>query len=140
MWKPYDLEKVVDCFKNDDELESFDILEMDTILLGEIVDEGVVQELDLSEHQLQDVFLDSCMDAVTYKETCYGVPTLNCCLSLSLAMEMQQRFSAPLKLETKVLRTCQKLWSTIGMSSRERKVLPWPQNDTSKFKNNLQNR
>ena len=74
MWKPYNLEKVVGCFKN----ESFDILEMDTLLLGEMVDEGVVQELDLSEHQLQGVFLDSCMDAVTYKETCYGVPTLSC--------------------------------------------------------------
>ena len=75
MWKPYKLEKVVDCFKT----ESFDILEMDTLLLGEMVDEGVVQELDLSKLGLhQDDFLDSCMDAVTYKETCYGVPTLSC--------------------------------------------------------------
>ena len=73
MWKPYKLEKVVDCFKT----ESLDILEMDT-LLGEMVDEGVVQELDLSEHQPQDAFLDFCMAAVTYKETCYGVPTLSC--------------------------------------------------------------
>ena len=74
MWKPYNLENVVGCFKT----ESFDILEVDTLLLGEIVDEGVVQELDLSKHGLcQDDFLDSCMAAVTYKKTCYGVPTLS---------------------------------------------------------------
>lgn len=51
---------------------------MDTILLGEVVDKGVVQKLDLSQYGMQDDFLPAGVDAVMYKGGCYGVPTLNC--------------------------------------------------------------
>lgn len=73
-WDPYDVDKVAACFKK----ESFDILEVDTILLGEVVDKGVVQKLDLSQYGMQDDFLAAGIDAVTYNGECYGVPTLNC--------------------------------------------------------------
>ena len=75
-WDPYDVDKVT---KNlSDDPNSFDVLEIDTILLGEIVDKGNVQKLDLSHHGLQDDFMAVGLDAVTYKGSCYGVPTLNC--------------------------------------------------------------
>lgn len=73
-WDPYDPDKVAACFQT----ESFDVLEIDTILLGEVVDKGVVQKLDLSKYGIQDDFLPAGMDAVTYNKDCYGVPTLNC--------------------------------------------------------------
>ena len=78
-WNPYSVEDVVDCLtskERDD--ESFDIVEMDTVLLGEVVDKGVVQRLDLARFDLNDALFPAAVDAVTYKGNCYGVPTLNC--------------------------------------------------------------
>ena len=75
-WDPYDLDKVVSRFKKDN--DPFDILEVDTLLLGEIVEKGVVQEVHFSKQKLQGVFLEPSVEAVTYKGICYGIPTLNC--------------------------------------------------------------
>ena len=46
--------------------ESFDILEIDTVLLGEVVDLGVLQELDANKYKLQEKFLDVGLNAVCY--------------------------------------------------------------------------
>ena len=75
-WNPYDLDNVVSCFETGQ--DCFDILEVDTLLLGEIVDKNVVKEVDVSKQKLQGVFLEPGMEAVTYNGRCYGVPTLNC--------------------------------------------------------------
>lgn len=75
-WDPYDVDKVAGNFSS--ETEPFDILEIDTILLGEVVDKGVVQPLDLFKYGLKDDFFSVGIDAVSYKGAYYGVPTLNC--------------------------------------------------------------
>ena len=75
-WNPYSVEKVADCLSS--HAESFDIVEMDTVLLGEVVDKGVVQRLDLARFDLDNALFPAAVDAVTYKGNCYGVPTLNC--------------------------------------------------------------
>ena len=75
-WNPYSVEKVAGYLTS--HADSFDVLEMDTILLGEVVDEGVVQQLDLARYDLNNVLFPAALDAVTYKRNCYGVPTLHC--------------------------------------------------------------
>jgi hypothetical protein len=75
-WNPYSLEDFTKNLSHDS--DSFDILEVDTILLGEIVEMGNVQEFDPAVDGLHDDALRVGMDAVTYKGSCYGVPTLNC--------------------------------------------------------------
>ena len=75
-WDPYDVEAVAANLSSKE--ESFDILEIDTILLGEVVEKGVVQQLNLSQYGLQDDFFAVALDAVSFKGCHYGVPTLNC--------------------------------------------------------------
>ena len=75
-WNPYSVEKVAGYLSSHE--ESFDIVEMDTILLGEVVDKGVMQRLDLARFDLDDALFPVAVDAVTYRGHCYGVPTLNC--------------------------------------------------------------
>ena len=75
-WDPYSVESVAS--KLTSKPESFDILEIDTILLGEVVDKGLVQRLDLAKLGFENVFFPAAKDGVTYRGNCYGVPTLSC--------------------------------------------------------------
>ena len=70
-WNPYSVDDVVGCLtskKRDD--KSFEIVEMDTVLLGEVVEKGVVQWLDLARFDLDDALFPAAVDAVTYKGNC----------------------------------------------------------------------
>ena len=58
--------------------DSFNILEIDTILLGEVVDSGVLQKLDHDKYKLQENYLDLALNAVCFKDNYYAVPTLHC--------------------------------------------------------------
>lgn len=55
--------------------EPYDITELDTVILGEVVDEGVAQELDLSKFG-RESFLPIPLVAMSYKGADYGVPSL----------------------------------------------------------------
>ena len=75
-WVPYEVDGVVNNLSS--KTNSFDILEIDTILLGEVVDSGVLQKLDPDKYKLRENYLDVALNAVCYKDNYYAVPTLHC--------------------------------------------------------------
>ncbi len=75
-WDPYDVDNVAGNLSSAS--DSFDILEIDTIVLGEVVDKGVVHPIDFSKLDLDGVFFPAAVDGVTYRGKQYAVPTLNC--------------------------------------------------------------
>ena len=56
------------------------VVEIDTILLGEIVDEGLIAEINPQTYGLNvsGAFLPFSLEAVQYNESYYGVPTFTC--------------------------------------------------------------
>ena len=75
-WSPYDADKMAKDIS--DKQESFDVLEMDTILLGEVVQKGVVQPLDLHHYKMYNDLFPVGLDAVQYEGEYYALPTLHC--------------------------------------------------------------
>ena len=54
--------------------DAFDIVEGDAALLGEMVDAGLLQEIDIQKSD----FFEFSAQSVTYKGLTYGVPTMVC--------------------------------------------------------------
>ena len=75
-WDPYEVDEVGNNLSS--KADSFDILEIDTVLLGELAKKGVLQELDPDKYKLREDFLDVGLNAVYYEGNYYGVPTLHC--------------------------------------------------------------
>ena len=75
-WDPYKVDGVGNHLSS--EPDSFDILEIDTVLLGEVADLGVLQKLDPDKYKFKENFLDVGLNAVCYKDNYYAVPTLHC--------------------------------------------------------------
>ena len=75
-WDPYNVDAVGNNLSS--KADSFDILEIDTVLLGEVADLGVLQKLDPDKYKLQEDFLGVGLNAVCYKDNYFAVPTLHC--------------------------------------------------------------
>ena len=76
-WDPYDTDKVSKTYLSPSET-SFDILEIDTVLLGEVAEQDILQYLQPEKYNLREDYFDIGIDAVTYNGYCYGIPTLHC--------------------------------------------------------------
>ena len=78
---PYDLNKLKSTYLTDDR-DAYDVLELDTIILGELVKTGCLQALEGHFTVTEDVFTPSAVHSVDYspnlKSHLYGVPTLIC--------------------------------------------------------------
>ena len=75
---PYDLNKLRSVYLADGE-DSYDVMEVDTVLLGELAKSGHLQPLEDHFTVTEDIFASSAVRSVTYlKEHLYGVPTLQC--------------------------------------------------------------
>ena len=75
-WDPYNVDGVRNNLSS--QADPFDILEIDTVLLGEVADLGLLQKLDPDKYKLKENFLDVGLNAVCYKDNYYAVPTLHC--------------------------------------------------------------
>ena len=87
-WDPYNLDKMNSTYLK---LDGFDVLEVDTIILGEFVENLLA--LDGIFPVNGDIFLPSAVDSVKIKETLYGVPTLQCA---SFLTELKAQESPPI--------------------------------------------
>ena len=77
-WDPYDVDEVVKYFDPNSE-DRFDVLEIDTILLGEIVEKEILQPLQLENYGPSiDNYFKIGLEAVNYKGSTFAVPTLHC--------------------------------------------------------------
>ena len=66
-----------ECFTDSE--NAFDIMEVDTVLLRELVDRKCLQPLDPDQFKVNtDRLFDAGVTSVQYKDRCYGVPTLQC--------------------------------------------------------------
>ena len=94
---PYDLIKLKSTYLTDDR-DAYDVMEVDTILLGELVKTGRLQALEDHFTVTEDVFTPSAVHSVRYsphfKTHLYGVPTLNCA---SFLMELADEDYTPQK-------------------------------------------
>ena len=94
---PYDLNKLNSTYLTNDR-DAYDVMEVDTILLGELVKTGRLQNLEDHFMVTEDVFTPSAVHSVRYsphlKSHLYGVPTLNCA---SFLMELADEDYTPQK-------------------------------------------
>ena len=78
---PYDLKKLQSSYLTAGE-NAYDIMEVDTVLLGELVKAGCLQTLDESFQVSEKDFTSNAVQSVRYspklKDHLYGVPTLQC--------------------------------------------------------------
>ena len=74
----YDIGELEDLFVEDDDAPH--IVELDTILLGEIVEKGLIAKIDPERYGLLDpgAYKKFALEAVNYEEYYYGIPTLLC--------------------------------------------------------------
>ena len=80
-WDPYNVNDVANKYLSPSSSpsgSSFDVLEIDTILLGEVADHGTLQHLNLEKYISPGKFFGAGLDAVTYNGHCCAVPTLHC--------------------------------------------------------------
>lgn len=75
-WDPYDVDNVAALLS--DGADAYDVLEIDTILLGEVVDKNVLHPVVLGQFDLTKKLYPFGLDAVWYGDYYYGVPTLQC--------------------------------------------------------------
>ena len=92
---PYSLEKLkTEYLSNTD--AAYDVMEVDTVLLGELVSSGRLQPLEEHFEVTEDEFAPSAVHCVRYsqemKEHLYGVPTLQCA---SFLMELTEENHQP---------------------------------------------
>ena len=74
---PYNLEGMTSTYL-DSGPDAYDVLEVDTIMLGEIVDTGKLQQLDSIFAVNDDIYPPSAVESVKIDSKLYGVPTLQC--------------------------------------------------------------
>lgn len=76
--KPYQLDDLKSKYLSSNS-ESYDIMELDTILLGELVKSGHIKKIDHTEMKIDtEPFFDWCKKSATVNDNLYGVPTLQC--------------------------------------------------------------
>ena len=83
---PYNLEQMVSVHLGVGK-EAYDVMEVDTMLLGELVESGKLLPLDDHFTVTEAEFAKSAVQSVNYKNHLYGVPTLQCATFL---MEVQE--------------------------------------------------
>ena len=92
---PYDLKKLTSTHLSNGE-EAYDIMEVDTILLGELAKAGCLQPLEGHFKVTEDIYTASAVQSVGYsphfKQHLYGVPTLQCA---SFLMELADKDNKP---------------------------------------------
>ena len=86
---PYDLDALQSTYLTDGK-DAYDLMEVDTVLLGELVEAGLLQPLD--GYEPTDVFAPSAVHSVTYSGHVYGVPTLQCA---NFLMELKDKERYP---------------------------------------------
>ena len=80
---PYDLNLLKSSYLSSSPTESYDVMELDTIILGELVKSGKVKKIDKvfdAAHlqRLTDPLFSWCLHSAKVKGDLYGVPTLQC--------------------------------------------------------------
>ena len=90
---PYNLDKMESTYL-DSGPDAYDVLEVDTIMLGELVNTGKLQPLDSIFAVNDDIYAPTAVESVYYKDTLYGVPTLQC---TALLMEFADQQNGPQK-------------------------------------------
>ena len=88
---PYDLDTMSSTYLGTGK-EAYDIMEVDTILLGELAETGKLQFLDGHFSVTAKEYSKSAVQAVNYKGELYGVPTLQCA---TLLMELSDGPQTP---------------------------------------------
>ena len=100
----YNLEKLRNAYLADGE-DSYDVMEVDTVLLGELAKSGHLQPLEDHFTVTEDIFASSAVRSVNYsqhlKEHLYGVPTLQCANFLMELADVNYSPKAPLLEEWK---------------------------------------
>ena len=78
---PYDLNRLNSTYLTDDR-DAYDVMEVDTILLGELVKKDLLQALEDHFTVTEDIFIPCAVQSLYYspdlKSHLYGVPTLVC--------------------------------------------------------------
>lgn len=96
---PYDLKKLTSTYLTDGK-DAYDVMEVDTILLGELVKTGRLQALEDHFKVTEDVFTSSAVHSVNYSphfdSHLYGVPTLQCASFLMELTDEDHRPKTPL--------------------------------------------
>ena len=95
----YDLEKFTSTYLADGE-DAYDVMEVDTILLGELAMQDLLQPLEGHFPVTDDVFASSAVHSVSYslqsKSHVYGVPTLQCANFLMELADLDHTPKSPL--------------------------------------------
>ena len=96
---PYDLMKLKNNYLADGE-DAYDVMEVDTVLLGELAKSGRLQALEDHFTVTADVFASSAVQSVSYsphlKSHLYGVPTLQCASFLMELADVDHTPKSPL--------------------------------------------
>ena len=96
---PYDLNKLNSTYLTNDR-DAYDVMEVDTILLGELVKTGRLQNLEDHFTVTEDVFIPSAVQSLHYspdlKNHLYGVPTLICASFLMELADVDHALQKPL--------------------------------------------
>lgn len=97
---PYDLDSLKSKYLSTDSTDSYDIMELDTILLGELVKSGKVKEIRSMKDLNIDFepFFDWCKTSATVRGNLYGVPTLQCASFLMELVSLGHSPTRPLLL------------------------------------------
>ena len=101
---PYNLPHLINKYLADGE-DAYDVMEVDTVLLGELAKSGHLQPLEDHFKVTEDIFASSAVRSVNYsrhlKEHLYGVPTLQCANFLMELADVNSSPKSPLLEEWK---------------------------------------
>ena len=100
---PYDLNKLRSVYLADGE-DSYDVMEVDTVLLGELAKSGHLQPLEDHFKETEDIFASAVRSVNSsrhLKEHLYGVPTLQCANFLMELADVNLSPKSPLLEEWK---------------------------------------
>ena len=98
--KLYDLDKLRSDYLSDGE-DAYDVMEVDTVLLGELAKSGHLQPLEDHFTVKEDIFASSAVCSVNLEEHLYGVPTLQCATFLMELADVNYSPRSPILEEWK---------------------------------------
>ena len=92
---PYNLKELKSNYLADGD-DAYDVMEVDTVLLGELAKSGHLQPLENHFTVTADVFAPSAVHSVSYSYHLYGVPTLQCASFLMELADVDYSPKSPL--------------------------------------------
>ena len=97
---PYDLDKLKSIYLADGE-DAYDVMEVDTVLLGELAKSGHLEPLEKYFTVTEEDFAFSAVHSVYLEKHLYGVPTLQCANFLMELTDVQDSSKSPILEEWK---------------------------------------